>query len=63
MRTLAAPDRPTVHAERALVTAILGGEYLPGATLPAERESGNTAGGHPAHAPRGAATAPTETAG
>lgn len=38
MRTLAAPDRPTVHAERALVTAILSREYLPGATLPAERE-------------------------
>jgi GntR family negative regulator for fad regulon and positive regulator of fabA len=38
MRTLSSLDRPAVHAERALVSAILCGEYPPGVTLPAERE-------------------------
>lgn len=38
MRALTALDRPAVHTERALVVAILDGDYPPGATLPAERE-------------------------
>ncbi len=33
-----APQRPNNHAEEALITAILDGEFPPGATLPAERE-------------------------
>ncbi len=32
------PQRPNNHAEEALITAILDGEFPPGATLPAERE-------------------------
>ncbi len=31
------PQRPAIHAEQALVTAILDGTYPPGSTLPAER--------------------------
>lgn len=38
MRTLSSLDRPAAHAEHALVSAILHGDYSPGATLPAERE-------------------------
>jgi GntR family negative regulator for fad regulon and positive regulator of fabA len=38
MRTLSSLDRPAVHAEHALVSAILHGDFSPGATLPAERE-------------------------
>jgi GntR family negative regulator for fad regulon and positive regulator of fabA len=33
-----APQRPVDHAEQTLISAILNGEFLPGATLPAERE-------------------------
>lgn len=38
MRTLSSLDRPAAHAEHALVSAILHGDYPPGAALPAERE-------------------------
>lgn len=38
MRALSSLDRPAAHAEHVLVTAILHGDYPPGATLPAERE-------------------------
>lgn len=38
MRTLTSLDRPAVHAEHALVNAILQGEYPSGSTLPGERE-------------------------
>lgn len=33
-----APQRPAAHAEESLVSAILEGTYLPGSTLPGERE-------------------------
>ncbi len=32
------PQRPTLYAEQALITAVLSGEYPPGSQLPAERE-------------------------
>ncbi len=32
------PPRPTEHAEKALLTAILDGSYPPGSTLPGERD-------------------------
>jgi GntR family negative regulator for fad regulon and positive regulator of fabA len=38
MTNWSAPQRPAVHAEQALLTAILDGTYPPGATLPGERE-------------------------
>lgn len=38
MRTLSSADRPAAHAEHALLSAILHGDYPPGAALPAERE-------------------------
>lgn len=38
MRTLSTLDRPALHVEHALVSAILHGDYPPGSTLPAERE-------------------------
>ena len=38
MHTFSELERPAAHAEHALVTAILNGEYPAGATLPAERE-------------------------
>jgi len=33
-----APKRPVDHAEHALITAILAGDFVPGSALPAERE-------------------------
>jgi GntR family negative regulator for fad regulon and positive regulator of fabA len=38
MRTLSALDRPALHAENALVMAILNGAFPPGSTLPGERD-------------------------
>jgi GntR family negative regulator for fad regulon and positive regulator of fabA len=38
MRTLTSLDRPAVHAEHVLVTAILQGQYQPGSALPGERD-------------------------
>jgi GntR family transcriptional regulator, negative regulator for fad regulon and positive regulator of fabA len=38
MPNWSAPKRPAVHAEEALVTAILDGTYPPGSTLPGERD-------------------------
>lgn len=38
MTNWSAPKRPAVHAEEALVTAILDGTYPPGSILPGERE-------------------------
>jgi GntR family transcriptional regulator, negative regulator for fad regulon and positive regulator of fabA len=38
MPNWSAPKRPGVHAEEALVTAILDGTYPPGSTLPGERD-------------------------
>jgi GntR family negative regulator for fad regulon and positive regulator of fabA len=32
------PNRPAIYAEKSLITAILNGDYPPGAILPAERE-------------------------
>jgi GntR family negative regulator for fad regulon and positive regulator of fabA len=38
MNNWAAPQRPAIYAEQALVTAFLNGSYPPGSKLPAERQ-------------------------
>lgn len=38
VEALTPPQRPAAHAEKALVTAILKGDFSPGTNLPAERE-------------------------